>query len=194
MQGRGVADLVERIVELLPATDTDEETAGEPAGHALGQQVGDGDGDCNLPAEVMTVTEQMAGWLVPHAGGAKTDDGAKSDDWAATGRDQYKLAVVGRPNVGKSSLLNRLLGAPRSVVHAEPGTTRDSVALSATWRDHEILIADTAGIRPKGSGGRSREELDRLAVERAEGTIVNSHVALLVLDASQGYVSADGKV
>ena len=55
MQGRGVADLVERIVELLPATGTDEEAAGEPAGHALGQQVGDG--DFSIPAEMMTVTE-----------------------------------------------------------------------------------------------------------------------------------------
>ena len=79
-----------------------------------------------------------------------------------------KLAVIGRPNVGKSSLVNRLLGEERMVVHVEAGTTRDAVATPLEWGGHPMLVADTAGIRTPQAGGQHREELDRMAVRRAQ--------------------------
>ena len=69
--------------------------------------------------------------------------------------------------MGKSSLVNRLLGTDRMVVHSEAGTTRDAVAAPLEWRGHPMLVADTAGIRRAASGGKQREELDRMAVQRA---------------------------
>lgn len=104
---------------------------------------------------------------------------------------ELKLAVVGRPNVGKSSLVNRLLGDARMVVHPDAGTTRDAVAAAVRWRGCNLLVADTAGIRRPSAGGDAREELDRMAVRRAKEMVMGSHAALLVVDASAGLVRGD---
>ena len=102
-----------------------------------------------------------------------------------------KLAVVGRPNVGKSSLVNHLLGEERMVVHREAGTTRDAVSAALDWHGHRMLVADTAGIRSPGAGGKDREELDRMAVTRAKQMVMASHAVLLVFDSTEGLVRAD---
>jgi len=104
---------------------------------------------------------------------------------------ELKLAVVGRPNVGKSSLVNALLGSDRMVVHDLPGTTRDAVSAHFAWRGREILIADTAGIRRHAAGGEHREELDRMAVARARQMVMASHVSLLMFDATMGLTRGD---
>ena len=112
---------------------------------------------------------------------------------------ELKLAVVGRPNVGKSSLVNRLIGEARMVVHHLAGTTRDAISVPYTYTPPggsavRLLIADTAGIRRAAAGGDSREELDRMAVERARLMVSACHAALIVFDASEGLVTADLKV
>jgi GTP-binding protein len=107
---------------------------------------------------------------------------------------ELKLAVVGRPNVGKSSLVNRLVGANRVVVHPDAGTTRDAVSTPLTWRGLRLLVADTAGIRGQSAGGADREELGRMAVAKAKQMIMASHAALLVFDATDGLVRADMQV
>ncbi|HOV86035.1 MAG TPA: ribosome biogenesis GTPase Der [Syntrophobacteraceae bacterium] len=101
---------------------------------------------------------------------------------------EIRLAVVGRPNVGKSTLVNRLLGAPRVIVSPVPGTTRDAVDSPLRWRNRSYLLIDTAGIRRKG---KTREKLEKISVLKALQSIERSHVSLLMLDASEGITDQD---
>ncbi|NJL05857.1 MAG: ribosome biogenesis GTPase Der [Chloroflexaceae bacterium] len=103
-------------------------------------------------------------------------------------REQVRVAIVGRPNVGKSSLLNRLLGQDRSVVSAVPGTTRDSVDTDMVFEDTEITLIDTAGIRRAGRIDRGVEQYSVLRTLRA---IERCDIALLLIDASEGITAQD---
>ena len=104
---------------------------------------------------------------------------------------ELAVAIVGRPNVGKSSLLNRLLGEERVLVSEVPGTTRDAVDTLLEWRDRQIRLVDTAGIRRRGRTERGPEVLSvvmaRKAIERAQ-------VCLIVLDGSAGVTAQDTHV
>jgi GTP-binding protein len=100
------------------------------------------------------------------------------------------FALVGRPNVGKSSLFNLLVGQERSVVFEEAGTTRDAVDLIVPWPDGPVRFVDTAGFRrPAKVHG-----VDYYSFLRAERAIGRAHVAVLVLDASQGFTSEDKRI
>ncbi len=101
------------------------------------------------------------------------------------------VAVVGRPNVGKSSLVNRILGAERVLVSPEPGTTRDAIDTRFTYRDREYILVDTAGIRAKGRLGRS---VERYSVSRALAAVRRADVALLLIDGVEGVTAQDTKV
>ncbi|MEE8138675.1 MAG: ribosome biogenesis GTPase Der [Thermoanaerobaculia bacterium] len=98
------------------------------------------------------------------------------------------LAIVGRPNVGKSSLLNRLLGEPRALVSADAGTTRDPVDSLLERDGRSYLLIDTAGIRRRSGVPGTPEEL---AVMMARRQVERAELALLVVDASQGVTSGD---
>lgn len=95
------------------------------------------------------------------------------------------LAIVGRPNVGKSSLFNRLLNQDRAIVTATPGTTRDLVAESAEIEGVPLRFVDTAGIRT------AREEAESIGVQKALGAIADSDLTLVVLDGSEALTSED---
>jgi GTP-binding protein len=99
-----------------------------------------------------------------------------------------KIAIVGRPNVGKSSLLNRLIGQERSVVSDVPGTTRDSIDTPVEIDGIKALLIDTAGIRRRGKIERG---LERYSVMRALRAIERSDVALLLIDATEGVTAQD---
>ena len=101
------------------------------------------------------------------------------------------VAVVGRPNVGKSSLVNRILGAERVLVSPEPGTTRDAVDTRFTFRGHDYVFVDTAGIRAKGRIGHS---IERYSVSRALAAVRRADVALILLDGVEGVTGQDTKV
>jgi len=101
------------------------------------------------------------------------------------------VAIVGRPNVGKSSLLNAILGAERVVVSPEPGTTRDAIDTRFRYEGREYVLVDTAGIRSKGRLGRS---VERYSVSRALGAIRRADVALIVLDGAEGVTVQDTKI
>ena len=110
---------------------------------------------------------------------------------AAAASPDLRLALIGRPNVGKSSLLNRLSGFERAFVDDTPGTTRDPVDVRLTSHGRDVLLIDTAGIRrpPRVEG-----ELERHSVGRAIETIRRANVVLLVIDASEGITDQDARL
>ncbi len=108
----------------------------------------------------------------------------------AAGPD-LRLALIGRPNVGKSSLLNRLSGFERAIVDSTPGTTRDPVDARLSAEGRDVLLIDTAGIRrpPRVEG-----ELEHHSVGRAIETIRRAEVLLLVIDATEGITDQDARL
>ena len=113
----------------------------------------------------------------------------------ATGSEEpesvIKLAVVGRPNVGKSTLVNRLLGEERMLACDLPGTTRDSVAVPFERDGQRYVLIDTAGVRRRA---RVSEAVEKFSVIKALQAIEQSHVAVLVLDARQGISDQDASL
>ena len=103
------------------------------------------------------------------------------------------VAIVGRPNVGKSSLLNRILREERSIVSDVPGTTRDTVDALLTWRKRTFRIVDTAGIRRPGRVARSGQ-IEAVSVLVARRAIEQADVAVLVLDAIEGATDQDAAI
>ncbi len=99
-----------------------------------------------------------------------------------------RVAIVGRPNVGKSSLLNRLVGEQRVMVSDIPGTTRDAIDTLLTLGERRYLLIDTAGIRRPG---RIRERVERFSIVRAKANIDRCDAAILVLDADDGIAAQD---
>jgi tRNA modification GTPase len=106
-------------------------------------------------------------------------------DYGRIVREGLSLAVVGRPNVGKSSLFNRLLNEDRAIVTATPGTTRDLVAESAQIGGIPLRFVDTAGIR------EAHDEAERIGVEKSWQAIADSDLRLLVIDASESWTDSD---
>jgi GTPase len=102
-----------------------------------------------------------------------------------------RVAIVGRPNAGKSSLVNRLLGEERQIVDARPGTTVDSIDTLLEIDGEPLVLIDTAGIRRKRSVDRG---LEALAVMQAVRAVERSHVALLMIDAHEGPSEQDAKI
>ena len=102
--------------------------------------------------------------------------------------DAVKIAIVGRPNVGKSSLLNKLLREERAIVSPIAGTTRDAIDTYLRWEEQDIVLIDTAGIRQRGKVGRG---LEYYSVLRALRAIGRADVALLLIDATEGVTAQD---
>ncbi len=99
-----------------------------------------------------------------------------------------RIAIVGRPNAGKSSLVNSLLGEERNIVTHLPGTTRDSIYTRFSKFKHDFLLVDTAGLRKKS---KVEEDVEFYSVMRAIRTIENSDICLLLVDATRGFESQD---
>lgn len=104
---------------------------------------------------------------------------------------RIKIAIVGRPNAGKSSIVNALLNADRVIVSDVSGTTRDSIDSYVTYKDKEFIIVDTAGIRKKSKVDYG---VEKFAVDRAIRSIRDCDVALLVIDAKEGISDQDKKI
>jgi GTP-binding protein len=110
--------------------------------------------------------------------------GGESDERA----DEIRLAVIGRPNVGKSTLVNRLLGYERVVANPEAGTTRDSIDTRFDYQQQRYCLIDTAGIRRQG---KISQTLEKYSVVSALKAMDRAHVVLMLIDASEGVTDRD---
>jgi GTP-binding protein len=180
--GRGVADLLDAIVWAMPP-ETEQEIARK-----------------KRQAEADEWARDMAAGRLSHI----LDGDDEAIEMAAEGSEDLPLAfedeeqsvsvaLVGRPNVGKSSLLNALLGEDRAIVSEIPGTTRDAIDTHLTWGRSEIVLIDTAGIKRPGKVA-SGAAAERYSTLRALKAVDRADVAILVIDAFEGLTSQDAHV
>ncbi|MCI8639495.1 MAG: ribosome biogenesis GTPase Der [Coprococcus sp.] len=116
---------------------------------------------------------------LPKGGGEEEED------------DRPRIAIVGKPNVGKSSIINRLLGEERVIVSDIAGTTRDAIDTDVVHNGQEYVFIDTAGLRRKS---KVKEELERYSIIRTVTAVERSDVVLLVIDAIEGVTEQDAKI
>jgi GTPase len=166
--GRGIDDLLDAILEILPPA---------PA---------EADEDESRSAGVPPATTEAEGF----------SDAVASDDGSPTTNDQrptaeVKVAIIGHPNVGKSTLLNRLTGTSRAIVSPIPGTTRDAVDELVERDGHVFRFIDTAGIRRKG---KTHLMAEKLSVVMARKHLEAADIALLVIDGIEGVSALDASI
>jgi GTP-binding protein len=190
--GRGTGDLLDAIVWSLPP-ESDSEIARknrEDEAEAWAKEVSAG---------------RLEPFVVDEAEAEEDDDGSGAEDDEVAARWDAAIAVeaaedepaaitfVGRPNVGKSSLLNALLGEDRAIVSDVPGTTRDAIDTTLEWGRSEVVLIDTAGIKRRGKVA-SGPAAERYSTLRALKAIARSDVAVLVIDAVEGLTAQDAHV
>jgi len=199
--GRGTGDLLDAIVWALPpetegelARKTREREADEwardvAAGRLEPYVVGPESEADDEAAEALDAFDGVGVGTGPAEIEAKWDAAieAEADDSPAA------IAFVGRPNVGKSSLLNSLLGEDRAIVSEVPGTTRDAIDTSLAWGRSEVVLIDTAGIRRRGKVA-SGPAAERFSTLRSLKAIGRADVAVLVIDAVEGLTAQDAHV
>ena len=105
--------------------------------------------------------------------------------------DRPKVAVVGKPNVGKSSIINKLTGENRVIVSDIAGTTRDAIDTDIRWKGKEYIFIDTAGLRRKN---KIKEELERYSIIRTVTAVERADVVVVVIDAKEGVTEQDAKI
>lgn len=105
--------------------------------------------------------------------------------------ERPRVAIVGKPNVGKSSIINKLLGENRVIVSDVAGTTRDAIDTSITWEEKEYVFIDTAGLRRKN---KIKEEIERYSILRTVSAVERADVVVLVIDATEGVTEQDAKI
>jgi GTP-binding protein len=122
----------------------------------------------------------------------QTSQGSEISDLRSQTSDrELRLAIIGRPNVGKSSLLNRLIGEERVIVSPVAGTTRDSIDTLLTTPEQKFRLIDTAGIRRKGKTG---EMAEKLSVVMAMKSLARADVAIVIIDAEEGPTALDAHI
>jgi len=139
-----------------------------------------GEGLAGLHAVLAPLVDAAADDDARAAAAMETPPTPEGDD-AEPEDKELLLAIVGRPNVGKSTLLNRLVGEARVITGPEPGVTRDAISVAWEWQGRPIRLVDTAGLRRRG---RIQEKLEKLSVGDTLRAIRFAHVAVLVMDAN----------
>src|ERR1700691_986364 len=148
-----------------------------------------------LAAQFYELGDQVFPISAEHGFGVDTLLDALTRDFALgeapESRPDINIAIIGRPNVGKSTLLNQLVGAERSIVSAQPGTTRDAVDTVVERNGKAYRFLDTAGIRRKG---KTKLIAEKLSVIMARQHLERADIALLVADSAQGITSHDATI
>ncbi len=137
--------------------------------------------------EALAAGSLLAGGEAPAAG----EEPAESGEEVEKIKKPLTVAVVGCPNVGKSSLVNRIIGEQRMMVSDIPGTTRDSVDTLVKWHGQEIIFIDTAGMRKKK---RISQRLEKYSIVMALRSIARANLAVLLLDAAKGITEQDARI
>jgi GTP-binding protein len=136
--------------------------------------------------------DEVAARFPPATSGADTEEAEPTDEpWTPDEPRPPRVAIVGRPNVGKSTLFNRLVGEDRAVVHDLPGTTRDSIDTLVETEDGPIVYVDTAGMRRRA---RIDDSAEYYSLVRALRSIDDADIALLVIDATEGVTGQDQRL
>jgi len=161
--GEGMADLVEALLPFAPE-EGEEEAEAAAAAAAEAERIDE---------ETLAAAEARA------AADADEEEAPEAEEEAWRSRT-LDLAIVGRPNVGKSTLLNALIGEERVLTGPEAGMTRDAISVEWTWRDRAVRIVDTAGMRRRA---RVEDKLEKLAVADGLRAVRLANVVVLVLDA-----------
>ncbi|TVQ89553.1 MAG: ribosome biogenesis GTPase Der [Deltaproteobacteria bacterium] len=168
--GRGMWELLDAVVSRLP-----ERTAAE-------DDEDFDDPDALLPQDLPAILPESPSELL---------DGESEAPTQAPLPHELRIAVIGRPNIGKSTLVNRLLGEARHLVHDMPGTTMDPIDSPVEIDGQRYLLVDTAGVRRKS---KIDDRLERSVSLRSIRSIERCHVALLVVDATEGLTTQDAKL
>src|SRR3954449_9938430 len=199
--GRGVADLLDAVVWALPP-ESDAEIARkqrEDEAEAWAKEMAAGRLDPYVVSEADETDDTDDGEEAEDGAddGVPAEAAAIAARWdaqmAAEDDEPPAIAFVGRPNVGKSSLLNAMLGEQRTIVSDIPGTTRDAIDTTIPWGRSEIVLIDTAGIRRRGKVA-SGPAAEKYSTMRALKAISRADVAVLVLDAHDGLTAQDAHV
>ena len=175
-----IAQLLRPYRDRVLVTANKADNLPEDVGHLAFHELGLGD-----PHPVSAAVGKGSGDLLDQLVSVLSD----SSDIAIA--DAIEVAVVGRPNVGKSSLMNRLLGEERSVVAAEPGTTRDAVDSPLRYHGRTLNFIDTAGLRKRS---KVEDEIEFYAALRTERAIERADVCVVVADATDGLNAQDLKI
>jgi GTP-binding protein len=152
-----------------------------------------GEGIGDLLEEVLARLPARTGARTPVVSGFSRTEPSQIEPSSRTEPSEISVAIVGRPNVGKSSLVNRLLREERVMVSDMPGTTRDAVDALLTWHRQRFRIVDTAGIRRAGRVARSGA-VEVVSVLVARRAIERADIAVLVIDAVEGATDQDGAI
>ena len=138
------------------------------------------------PIPVSASNHQGVGDLLEAVSDHFKKDGSESDD-----DDRPRIAIVGRPNVGKSSIVNRLVGEKRVIVSDIAGTTRDAIDTPLKRNGREYILIDTAGLRRKS---KIHEDLERYSIIRTVTAVERADVVVMVIDAAEGIAEQDAKI
>jgi GTP-binding protein len=150
-----------------------------------------GEGMADLYQALRVAIEDKAGFAAPREADEAVTGIALDEEGNAIGDDPVRplrIAVVGRPNAGKSTLINRLIGEDRLLTGPEAGITRDSIAVDWSWKGREVKLFDTAGLRRKA---RVQEKLEKLSVADALRAIKFAEVVVVLLDATIPFEKQD---
>jgi len=183
--GRGVADLLDAIVWVLPPESPQEieRKRREKVADDWARDMAEGKLARVRDGEAEAIVLEGVEGEGPEGMAPNFDDGEQ----------KVSIALVGRPNVGKSSLFNSLLGEDRAIVSDIPGTTRDAIDTHLRWGRSDIVLIDTAGMRKPGKVA-SGPDAERYSTLRAIKAVDRADVAILIIDAFQGLTAQDAHV
>jgi GTP-binding protein len=150
-----------------------------------------GRGIAELKRMIREALERAGGAGALQAEAAETERAETEPGEALPAEAELRLAIIGKPNTGKSTLLNRLLGEERALVSEFPGTTRDPVGGTLRYRGRTLKVLDTAGIRRKN---RVSEAVEYYSVNRAIQSIEEAHLVVLLMDVREGVCDQDKKI